>query len=89
VEVRKIIDEATAEVRAILQGRRTALEAVARLLVEKEVIDGADLRALIDANDPGPRLVPGSLPATDPAAAAADIVDPTPHDQHTAFGQRR
>src|SRR5947209_4704531 len=28
VEVRKIIDEATAEVRAILQGRRTALEAV-------------------------------------------------------------
>lgn len=61
VEVRKIIDDATEEVRAILQSRRAALEAVAQLLIEKEVIDGAELRQLLEQNNPGPKLVPGTL----------------------------
>src|SRR5205814_348769 len=62
MEVRRIIDDAIAEVRSILQGRRAALEAVAQRLIDKEVIDGGELRQLIEANDPGPKLVPGSLP---------------------------
>jgi cell division protease FtsH len=61
VEVRKIIDDSLEEVRTILVARSAALEAVAQRLIEKEVIDGPELRALIDANDPGPKLVPGTL----------------------------
>lgn len=60
-EVRKIIDDATEEVRGILRTRRAALEAVARHLMEKEVIDGAELRAFLDRHDPAPKLVPGTL----------------------------
>src|SRR5207249_3142115 len=66
MEVRKIIDDATEEVRTILQARRNALEIVAKLLVEKEVIDGAELRKLLDENDPGPKLVPASAAIEDP-----------------------
>ena len=61
VEVRKILDDAIEEVRSILVARAAALEAVAQRLIEKEVIDGTELRALIEANDPGPKLVPGTL----------------------------
>jgi len=61
VEVRKIIDDAIEEVRSILVVRAAALEAVAQRLIEKEVIDGTELRALIEAHDPGPKLVPGTL----------------------------
>ena len=70
MEVRKIIDDATAEVRSILQGRKTALVAVAQRLIEQEVIDGAELRQMIDAHEPGPRLVPGSLPVEPPQPSA-------------------
>jgi cell division protease FtsH len=61
MEVRKIIDDATEEVRSILVARRAALEAVAQRLIEREVIDGAELRSLIEAHDPGLKLVPGTL----------------------------
>ncbi len=70
MEVRKIIDDATEEVRTILQARRNALEIVAKLLVEKEVIDGAELRKLLDENDPGPKLVPASAAIEDPLRPA-------------------
>ena len=74
MELRKIIDEATDEVRAILLARRQALEAVAQKLIEKEVMDGAELKVLLDQFLPGPQLVPasealeGRLPK-EPAAA--------------------
>ena len=61
LEVRKIVADAMEEVRGILQSRRSALEAVSRILMEREVIDGTELRALIETHEPGPRLVPGSL----------------------------
>jgi cell division protease FtsH len=70
MEVRKIIDDATEEVRTILQARRNALEIVAKLLVEKEVIDGAELRKVLDENDPGPKLVPASAAIEDPLRPA-------------------
>jgi cell division protease FtsH len=47
VEVHKILDEATAAVRDVLLARRAALEAIAQRLMEKEVIDGGDLRAML------------------------------------------
>jgi len=34
--------------------------------VEKEVIDGAELRRILDENDPGPKLVPASAAVEDP-----------------------
>ena len=67
VEVTKIISDATDEVRGILLGRRAALEAVAQRLIEKEVIDGSELRGLLEATVPGPKLVPGT--AVKPAPA--------------------
>jgi cell division protease FtsH len=75
-EVKKILDDATEEVRAILRSRRAALDAVAQRLVVKEVIDGTELRELLEQFYPGPKLVPGSSaveggdPATDPTEAA-------------------
>jgi cell division protease FtsH len=62
VEVRKIIDDATEEVRGILRARRAALEAVAQTLIDRETIDGSELRVLIEQHAPGPHLVPGTLP---------------------------
>jgi cell division protease FtsH len=47
VEVHKIIDEATREVREVLRSRRAVLEAVAKRLMEKEVMDGAELRQMV------------------------------------------
>jgi len=59
LEVRKIVADAIEEVRGILLARRAALEAVARTLMEREVIGGVELKTLIDANEPGLKLVPG------------------------------
>jgi cell division protease FtsH len=53
VEVRKIIDEATREVREILHSRRSALEAIAQRLKEKEVMDGSELRQILEQYPPG------------------------------------
>jgi cell division protease FtsH len=60
LEVRKIVDDATGQVRSILASRRPALEALAQRLIEKEVIDGGELRTLLEEYHAGPTLVPGS-----------------------------
>jgi cell division protease FtsH len=72
LEVRKILDDATDEVRSILLARREALEAVAQRLVEREVIDGTELRTLLEEYSPGPKLVPGSLAVPGPVTASTD-----------------
>jgi cell division protease FtsH len=69
MEVRKILEEATECVRVILQSRRAALEAIARRLMEKEVMDGAELRQMLEHHAPGPRLLFGT-------AALEEIVAP-------------
>jgi cell division protease FtsH len=71
LEVRKIIAEATEAVREVLSSRRAALEAIAQRLMEKEVMDGAELRQLLEQYTPGPRLVPGSDALPRPADEAA------------------
>jgi cell division protease FtsH len=52
VEVRKIIDDATCAVREILVSRRSALEAIAQRLKEKEVMDGSELRQILEEFEP-------------------------------------
>ena len=47
LEVRQIIDTATDQVRDILKRNRAALEALAGRLVEKEVIEGSELKELL------------------------------------------
>jgi cell division protease FtsH len=72
-EVSRILSAATAEVTAILEARRAGLEAVAQRLVEIEVIDGSELKQILEQHYPGPKLVPGTLALEDrvrPSAGA-------------------
>ena len=48
-ELAEILHEAHARVRDTLTGHRSALEALAKLLIEKEVINADQLRALLAA----------------------------------------
>ena len=59
-EVKRIINHAIEGVRYILTTRRAALVAVAEKVLEKEVIDGAELKVLVEANSTGPFLMPGT-----------------------------
>jgi cell division protease FtsH len=73
-EVRRIVDASIQKVRRILDTRRAALEAVTRRLIECEVIDGDELRTIIEASIGAPQLVPGTeaerrVPAAVSAAA--------------------
>jgi cell division protease FtsH len=74
LEVRKIIDAVTDEVRGILKARRAALEIVAQRLMEKEVIDGTELRQILEQHSPGPQLVPGTMVADRPHEPQEDVV---------------
>ncbi|MCE2798842.1 MAG: ATP-dependent zinc metalloprotease FtsH [Planctomycetaceae bacterium] len=65
-EVKRLIDESAAHARTILTERRSALEALANRLMEVEVVDGQDLKKIVDATIDGPRVVPGTVP--NPAA---------------------
>jgi cell division protease FtsH len=57
LEVRKIIDDATAFVREVLISRRPALEAIAQRLMEKEVIDSRELWQLLEQNNAASHVV--------------------------------
>jgi cell division protease FtsH len=59
-EIRRIVAQALDRVRHVLETRRQALSAVADCLIEQETIDNADLKRLIEANSPGPLIVPGT-----------------------------
>ncbi|HSA85348.1 MAG TPA: ATP-dependent zinc metalloprotease FtsH [Nitrospira sp.] len=47
-EVRRIVDEQYGRVRRLLEDRKTALQQGARLLLEREVITGAELKAILE-----------------------------------------
>ncbi len=77
-EVRRIIDAGIESVRGVLEARRGALEAVARRLLECEVIDGAELRVLVEASIAAPQIVPGTTAERRPQRpAAGDAPDTT------------
>jgi len=61
MEVKRIIDEALAKVRHMLSERRETLEAIARKLMECEVIDSEQLASVIDESSPSPKIVPGTV----------------------------
>ncbi len=78
LEVRSIIQHSLDEVREILSLRRGALDALAQLLIEKEVVDGPELKVLLASHAPGPKLVPASeaiTPVPDKPATPAEIRD--------------
>ncbi|MGE0534689.1 MAG: ATP-dependent zinc metalloprotease FtsH [Pirellulales bacterium] len=62
-EVKHIVDEAIEKVRHILELRRKSLEALAKRLIEAEVIDAVELKQIIDANSSSPLIVPGTVTA--------------------------
>jgi len=53
-EVKRILDEAHATARRILTDNRGALETVTRRLLEVEVMEGEELRRLLEARMPTP-----------------------------------
>ncbi len=59
-EVVRILDDALAQTREILEQRREALEAVTQRLLEIESMDNDELRRLLDKHSTGPWLVPGT-----------------------------
>ena len=50
-EVRRIIDDCYQKVKALLTEKKMLLEKVARILLEKETIEGDDLRVLIRGHE--------------------------------------
>ncbi len=72
-EVRRIIDEAMTKVRRIIEARRGALETVTKRLMECEVINGTELKTIVDASTGVPQIVPGT--DTDRRPARAPLTD--------------
>jgi cell division protease FtsH len=73
-EVRRIVDEAIGQVRRILDSRRAALEAITQRLIETEVIDGEELKRIIEASVGAPQIVPGTDSDRRPSRPAAGDV---------------
>jgi cell division protease FtsH len=63
-EIRRIINRALEKVRRVLETRRAALTALAERLIEKEVIDTAELKELVENHLPSPMIVPGTEEST-------------------------
>jgi cell division protease FtsH len=88
LEISKIIADATEEVRSVLQSRRAALEAVAQRLIEKEVIDGDELRQILEEHSTGPKLVPGSLAVDTHRLSPAEAEDEASPESAKCLEQR-
>jgi cell division protease FtsH len=61
------------KVRRIIEARRGALEAVTKRLMECEVINGTELKTIVDASTGMPQIVPGT--DTDRRPARAPLTD--------------
>ena len=59
-EVKQIVDRSIERVRRILETRRAALEAITKRLIETEVIDGEELKKIIERSGGAPQIVPGT-----------------------------
>ncbi|QDT60324.1 ATP-dependent zinc metalloprotease FtsH 4 [Stieleria bergensis] len=60
VEVARMVEQALADTREILQQREEVLEAITQRLLEVESIDNTELMRLIEEHNSGPWLVPGT-----------------------------
>jgi cell division protease FtsH len=87
-EIRHIIEDGVAKVRHILEARRPSLEALAKRLIEREVIDADELEAIINANSPSPLLVPGTGIQRKRVILAEAVEEPSPAepDKGTSAG---
>jgi cell division protease FtsH len=74
-EVARVIEEAHQRVRRILAEKREVLEKLARLLLEKEVIQGGELRRMLGKEEP---FQPQPLPGKEFAPAASVPENPMP-----------
>ncbi len=84
-EVRRIVDDSIEKVRGLLESRRPALEALAKALMDHEVIDGAEMRRIIEETAPGPWIVPGTT--AERKRHAVPIVEaPEPREASAAEG---
>jgi cell division protease FtsH len=76
-EVRRVLSDASARVTATLEGQRSKLEALSRMLLEKEVVDRHDLDMILAGNVtpmPPPKAEAGSH-----VSAPAPLPAQTPH----------
>jgi cell division protease FtsH len=64
-EVRTIVEDAYREVTTLLTDKQPKLEALAQMLLEKEMVEGAELEALL--NGKIPKAAPADGPAQQPA----------------------
>jgi cell division protease FtsH len=72
VEVRRIVEEGEATARSVLEARKPQLEHIARVLLEKEYLDGDELRSLL-AQARVPSIPPPVMPSvTDDSNNAGD-----------------
>ncbi len=84
-EVRRIVDDGLSKVRHILNERRDVLEAVTSELIERETIDGAEFKRLMEENTSGARIVPGTdAEPKRPPAISKDVVAPEEGEQDPA-----
>jgi cell division protease FtsH len=80
-EVRRIIDDAYQKARQLLSDHAGLLQAVAERLLEKEVLDGPEVEAMVKAFREG-RPMPASAPVADGSGrAASEIGKPKPVDE--------
>jgi cell division protease FtsH len=70
-EISKVLEEAHERVRGILSERRKILDDLARLLLEKEVVQGEELRAMLSKSAPGLALPTPGKPSPDLPAEAS------------------
>jgi len=75
-EIRRIVDDSLKKVRHVLETRRDALEALAKRLIGKEVIDTAELKEIVETSSPSPMIVPGTGDSSKRPAAATEVEPP-------------
>ncbi|QDS97249.1 ATP-dependent zinc metalloprotease FtsH [Adhaeretor mobilis] len=59
-QVNKYMEEGLEKVRHILEKRRPTLEAITKILLKEETIDGDEFRRIMEENSVGPMVVPGT-----------------------------
>jgi cell division protease FtsH len=71
-EISKVVEDTHQRVRGILGEKREVLKKLAKLLLEKEIVQGDEMRALMGKTKPAPPALPGGpkgeLPSQQPAA---------------------
>ncbi|MCX7603082.1 MAG: cell division protein FtsH, partial [Bryobacteraceae bacterium] len=74
-EIRRLVDNANRRAEQLINEYSWALEEIVRTLLERESIDGAEVKAILER---GPRRAEASLPAEpEPAPAAAAVAEET------------